>query len=65
VICPKCGAARLIIHCSEQAAVALAEGQHEWADGWAELAARIQGDDAFDDPGESGTGATNPRRGAT
>ena len=40
-ICPKCGAARLIIHCTEQAAAALAEGADEWADGWADLAARI------------------------
>jgi hypothetical protein len=45
VICPKCGATRLIIHCTEQAAAALAEGADEWANAWADLAARIRGDD--------------------
>ena len=35
MICPKRGATRLIIHCTEQAAAALAEGADDWADAWA------------------------------
>ena len=49
MICPKCGATRLIIHCTEQAAAALAEGADDWADAWADLAARIRGTDTFHD----------------
>jgi hypothetical protein len=60
VICPKCGAAQLIVHCSEQAAVALAEGQHDWADEWVELASRIRGNDSFDDPDETGGTRAGP-----
>jgi hypothetical protein len=50
MICPNCGRARLIVYCTQQAATALAGGQEEWADGWADLAARIRGDDDFNDP---------------